>query len=160
MDFYPDLLVISGQEYKAQCSASTGTILLPYKDEPKVKQGDVISHKTDAAEVSLKVLEASFRRIGTFTSANKTPHMLTMKVEVTEEAPGELKSDPASQAASVDEVAEEEELPPVTISLQQFIERVSMGNDGDAKEMVKKLLQTDGVTRLLGAGTKTLAKLL
>ena len=159
MDFYPDLLVISGQEYKAQRSASTGTILLPYKDEPNVKQGDVISHKTDAAEVSLKVLEASFRRIGTFTSANKTPHMLTMKVEVTEEAPGELQSVAAGQAASVDE-AEEEDLPPVTISLQQFIERVSMGNDGEAKDIVKKLLQTDVVTRLLGAGTKTLTKLL
>ena len=159
MDFYPDLLVISGQEYKAQRSASTGTILLPYKDEPKVKQGDVISHKTDVAEVSLKVLEASFRRIGTFTSANKTPHMLTMKVEVTEEAPGELKPVAASEGAPVDEV-EEENLPPVTISLQQFIERVSMGNDGEAKDMVKKLLQTDGVARLLGPGTKTLAKLL
>ena len=159
MDFYPDLLVISGQEYKAQRSASTGTILLPYKDEPNVKQGDVISHKTDAAEVSLKVLEASFRRIGTFTSANKTPHMLTMKVEVTEEAPGVITTVAADQSASVEEI-EEEDLPPVTISLQQFIERVSMGNDGEAKDIVKKLLQTDVVTRLLGAGTKTLTKLL
>jgi len=158
MDFYPDLVVISGQEYNAQRSTSAGIILLPYKYEPKVKEGDVISHKTDAADVSLKVLEASFRRIGTFTSANKTPHMLTMKVEVTEEAPSELQPVAAFEADSVEEA--DEDLPPVTISLHQFIERVSMGNDGEAKEIVKKLLQTNVVTRLLGPGTKTLAKLL
>lgn len=149
MDFYPDLIIIAGKEYKAQHSVVTGAILLPYKDEPDVKQGDIISKKSDSAETSLKVLEASFRRIGTFTSANKTPHMLTMKVEVTAEAPHQNRD------ASAEEVAT-----PVTMGLQEFVEKIGKGQDADAKQTLNKLLGNPSVANLLGAGTKTLVKLL
>lgn len=149
MDFYPDLIVIAGKEYKAQRSVVTGAVLLPYKDEPDVKQGDVICHRTDSTDISLKVLEASFRRIGTFTSANKTPHMLTMKVEVTAEAPHQ------NREAGVEGIAT-----PVTMGLEEFVEKIGKGHDAEAKETIKKLLANQSVVNLLGTGTKTLFKLL
>lgn len=152
MDFYPDILVIAGTNYKAQHSTVTGAVLLPYKDEPDVKVGDVITKKTDDKEVSLKVLEASFRRIGTFSSATKNPHMLTMKVEVSAEAPHK-----APEVAEVAPRFDESEHPTtVALTLQQLIEKISVGNDGEAKDIVRKLLQNRTVTGLLGAGADML----
>jgi len=49
--FFPDLVVISGHEYKCQRDISKNKVLIPYTEEPNVGIGDVIIQKSGSKNI-------------------------------------------------------------------------------------------------------------
>ena len=161
---YPEIVTITGIEYKGQRDMSKGELHIPYTEEPDVGIGDVITQKSGKRAISLKVLDASFLEGGTLKVGTKHPHMLTLKVQNTTAQPHLTNKENSTiniGSVSGEQIQVGNHNSQVTnISMQQLVEHVAKSSDPEAKATLKSLLQNSTVASLIGAGAATLLGLL
>ena len=168
MDFdamaYPEIIIISGSEYKAQRNLAKGQVSIPYTNEPDVGIGDVITQKSGTREISLKVLDLAFLKGGTLNVGTNHPHMLKLTVENLTAAAHK----PSTQTSTfnIGSISGEQvqvgnhNAQTVNISIQHLAEKISQSSDPEAKSLLKKLLENSTVGSLIGAGASALLALL
>jgi hypothetical protein len=161
---YPEIVTITGVEYKGQRDMSKGELLIPYTEEPDVGIGDIITQKSGKREIHLKVLDASFLKGGSLNVGTKHPHMLTLKVENTTAQAHMTNSQNSTiniGSVSGEQIQVGNHNSQVTnINFQQLVEHVARSQDEEAKSTLKSLLQNSTVVSLLGAGAAALLNLL
>lgn len=160
---YPEIVTITGTEYKGQRDMPKGQLLIPYTEEPDVGIGDIITQKSGKREIQLKVLDASFLEEGSLKVGTKHPHMLTLKVENTTAKPHVTNNNPTINIGSLngEQVQVGNNNSQVTnINMQQLVEHIANSNDDEAKATLKSLLQNSTVASLMGASASALFGLL
>lgn len=168
MDFeklaYPEVIIISGAEYKGQRDMSKGNLLIPYTDEPDVGIGDVITQKSGKREIALKVIDVSFLEGGSLNVGTKHPNLLTLKVENTTAQP-HITSNHTS-TFNIGSISGEQvqvgnhNSQTVNISIQQLVDEVAKCDDPAAKSILKSLFENSTVASIVGAGASALLAML
>lgn len=160
---YPEIVTITGIEYKGQRNMSKGQLLIPYTEEPNVGIGDIITQKSGKREIQLKILDVSFLEEGTLKVGTKHPHMLTLKVENTTAKPHIANNNPIFNIGSVngEQIQVGNNNSQITnINMQQLVEHIANSNDNEAKNTLKLLLENSTVASLMGASATALFGLL
>lgn len=161
---YPEIVTVSGIEYKAQRDMSKGLVLIPYTEEPDVGIGDVITQTSGKREINLKVIDCSFLKDGSLNVGTKHPHMLTLKVQNTTAQP-HIPQHAASTfnigSVSGDniQIGNGNSLG-VTINIQELTRRIATSGDEEAKSKLKEFLNNSTVANVIGAGVSGLLGLL
>ena len=93
---YPEIIMIDGIEHKGKRKLSTGQLLIPYTQKPRVGVGDVITHKSGKRDNLLKVMEVSFAEGGSLGVGTDHPHLLTIKAVNTAAQPTKAKKKPST----------------------------------------------------------------
>lgn len=161
---YPETITIAGVEYKGQRDMSKGQIRIPYTEEPDVGIGDIIVQKSGKREISLKVIDCSFRAGGSLNVGTKHQHMLILSVQNTT-AQSHLPQNNSStfHIGSVSggnvQVGNNNSLG-VNINIQALTEQIAHSDDDAAKSKLKELLNNSTVASVIGAGVSGLLGLL
>lgn len=78
---YPDIFLISGEEFKGSRNTGKNQVDIPFTDEPQIELGDILIQKIGSRELSLKVVNLSISKNGTLNAGTTHPHLLTLSVE-------------------------------------------------------------------------------
>ncbi|PAY00144.1 hypothetical protein CKO50_17110 [Pseudoalteromonas sp. HM-SA03] len=161
---YPELVTISGVEFKAARNMRNGEVHIPYTEEPDVGIGDIIIQKSGRREIELKVLDVSFKKGGTLGVGTSHPNMLNMKVENASAA--SHTQSPSSSTFNIGSITGENfqvgnaNTLSVNVTIKELTEKIASCDDEEAKSFLKKLLQNSTVGSLIGAGASSLLGLL
>ncbi|EGR4214507.1 TPA: hypothetical protein JG812_000113 [Vibrio parahaemolyticus] len=160
---FPDVTFIDGVEYKTH--RSNNKVLVPYTETPDIGIGDVITQKSGKREIRLKVLDTQFLEDVGLDVGTNHPHLLTLKVEnmtskehqstpvgVTNYHIGNINGEQLQVGNNNTQL--------VTINIQNLVEKVAKSNDPEAKTLLRKLLENNTVSSVIGAGTSALLGML
>lgn len=157
---YPEIVKISGEEYKASRQMNGDLIFIPYAIEPDTGIGEQISLKAGPREIIFKVMDAVFTKNGSGQIGTTLPHLLTLKVEnVTASA---HKASQHSSVFNIGTINGEQfqvgngNTQIVNITIHQLVEKVSQSSDLEAKGLLRQLLENSTVASLVGAGASAL----
>lgn len=161
---YPDIFLISGEEFKGSRNTGKNQVDIPFTDEPKIELGDILIQKIGSRELSLKVVDLSISRNGTLNVGTTHPHLLTLSVEnLSSDAHRTAKSMNTFNIGSVSgeqvQIGESNHML-VNISITELVEKVANSGDPQAKSMLKQLLENSTVASIVGAGASALLGLL
>lgn len=161
---YPDIFLISENEFKGSRNTKENQIDIPFTDEPQIELGDVLTQKIGSRELKFKVVDLSISNNGTLNIGTTHPHLLTLSVEnLSSESYTTVKSMNTFHIGSVNgeqiQIGESNHML-VNISITELVEKVAQSGDPQAKSVLKQLLENSTVASIVGAGASALLSLL
>lgn len=161
---YPDIFLISGEEFKGSRSTGKNQVDIPFTEEPKIELGDTLIQKVGNREFSLKVVDFSISKNGTLNIGTTHPHLLTLSVDnISSNTHRTGKSMNTFHIGSVSgdqvQIGESNHML-VNISMKELVEKVAKSDDPQARSMLRQLLENSTVASIVGAGASALLNLL
>lgn len=160
MQAYVDTIIVSDVEYKGHRNMSTGQILIPYTNVPKVGIGDTIVQKSGTHEIYLKVTDLSIKENGTLNVDTQYPHLLTLQTVNMTAQPHLQSNSPTFHISGGNVQVGNNNTLGVNINIQELTKQIANSTDGEAKSKLKELLNNSTVATLIGAGVLGLLGLL
>jgi hypothetical protein len=146
---WPDRVIIDGTEFKARRDLAEGSVNVPYTTEPEVSVGDVITQKSGHRESTLEVLEVNFQPNGSLGIGTHHRHLLTLIVENTTSQAHTGAGGTAPAAAKPTQPIVKKAAAG-TLSVDELVKKISVGNDADAKAALLALFRTKKIEAIIG----------
>lgn len=160
---YPDDFVLGGTVMKGARNRKTGDVQIPYTHPPAVRIGDIITQRNGPNEFQLHVTDVDYKQSASLEIGTTHPHILALTVQNLATQAVLPKHPPSIQIGSLSahqvQIGDNNRQS-LSMPIGEVVKQVAATNDSEAKGLLRRLLENNTVSAVVGAGTTALLELL